>query len=88
MPEPLTDHQQQILDYGREHLRLHGRSPTVPEIAVALDFPSPNGVTCHLETLARKGWIENDLAASRGIRLTTAALHATGDGGLALSLEL
>lgn len=88
MPEPLTDRQQQILDQIREHLRLHGRSPTVPEITVALDFPSPNGVTCHLEALARKGWIEKDLADSRGIRVTTAALHATGDGGLALSQEL
>jgi LexA DNA binding domain len=88
MPEPLTDRQQQILDHIREHLRRHCRPPTVPEIAVALDFPSPNGVTCHLEALARKGWIEKDMAASRGIRLTTAALQATGDGGLALSQEL
>jgi LexA DNA binding domain len=88
MPEPLTDRQQQILEHIREHLRRHGRSPTVPEIAVALDFHSPNGMTCHLEALARKGWIENDLAASRGIRLTMAALHAIGDAGLDLSLEL
>ena len=88
MPAPLTDHQRQSLEHIRNHLGVHGRPPTVREVADAFAFQSPNGVRCHLEALARKGYIERDAFTSRGIRLNPAALPTAGDNGLDLSQEL
>jgi DNA-binding MarR family transcriptional regulator len=88
MLEPLTDRQQQMLDFVRDHLRRHGRPPTLQEIAAALDFHSANAVTCHLEALVRKGWIEKDVHTGRGIRLTAAALQAGRDSGNRLAQKV
>lgn len=85
MPEPLTDRQQQMLDFIRDHLRRHGRPPTLQEIAAALDFHSANAVTCHLEALVRKGWIA---LTGRGIRLTAAAMQAGEDSGTRLAQKV
>ena len=52
---PLTDQQARVLAFIRDNAALY--SPTVREIAAAFGFKSPNGVTCHLAALERKGYL-------------------------------
>ena len=65
----LTDKQQQILDYIKEHLNLTGFPPTRSDIAIEMGYKSPNAAEDHLRALARKGAIEIIPGTSRGIRL-------------------
>lgn len=64
---PLTARQQEVLAWIRANSRLY--SPTVREIAKALGIRSPNGVTCHLKALERKGVIRRSPRSSRGIEV-------------------
>ncbi len=66
----LTERQQQILDWIRQHLENTGFPPTRAELCQAMGFRSPNAAEDHLRALARKGAIELMPGASRGIRLT------------------
>jgi repressor LexA len=65
----LTLRQQQILDLIRHHLAETGYPPTRMEIARILGFRSANAAEDHLKALERKGAIELQRGASRGIRL-------------------
>lgn len=65
----LTARQQQILDLIRRHISASGYPPTRAEIAAELGFRSVNAAEDHLKALARKGVIELQRGASRGIRL-------------------
>ena len=65
----LTDRQQAVLDYLRQHLATHGRPPTIWEVAQAFGLASPNGVAKHLQALAEKGFIALEPGRARGIRL-------------------
>lgn len=65
----LTDRQQAVLDYLRQHLATHGRPPTIWEVAEAFGLASPNGVAKHLQALAEKGFIALEPGRARGIRL-------------------
>ncbi|TDK26356.1 transcriptional repressor LexA [Luteimonas aestuarii] len=67
--DTLTDRQQAVLDYLRQHFAEHGGAPTITEIAHAFGLASPNGVAKHLAALAEKGWIELAPHKARGIRL-------------------
>jgi repressor LexA len=69
----LTPRQQQVLDLIRRHIRATGYPPTRAEIAAALGFRSVNAAEDHLKALARKGVVELQRGASRGIRLVEAA---------------
>lgn len=53
---PLTDRQQQILDFVMAHIKRFGFPPTRQELADAFDL-YPNGIQQHLEYIARKGYI-------------------------------
>lgn len=66
---PLTPRQQQILDLIRRHTREHGYPPTVRWIGEQTGIKSPNGVTCHLKALARKGCITHEPKTARGIAI-------------------
>jgi len=66
----LTVRQREILDFIREFIEAEGFPPTRAEIARALGFRSANAAEDHLRALARKGAIELEARASRGIRLT------------------
>jgi repressor LexA len=68
----LTKRQEQILELIREHVHSTGYPPTRAEIASELGFRSANAAEEHLRALARKGAIEMDKGASRGIRLPEA----------------
>ncbi|MCQ8117410.1 transcriptional repressor LexA [Methylomonas rosea] len=67
--KPLTDRQQDILNFIERSLMQDGFPPTIAEIAAAFGVRSTNSIRGHLQALARKGAIELVPAASRGIRL-------------------
>ena len=77
----LTARQQQILELIQHHMAETGYPPTRAEIARAFGFRSINAAEDHLKALARKGAIELQRGASRGIRLLAAAAE---EGGLPL----
>ena len=64
----LTDRQQAILDFLREHVAAEGRPPTLAEIAQAFGFRQARSAQDHLQALAAKGAIEL-VPGARGIRL-------------------
>ena len=67
--ERLTARQQQIFDLIKANLEDTGYPPTRAEIAQSLGFRSANAAEDHLRALARKGVIEMNPGASRGIRV-------------------
>ncbi|MEP6678026.1 MAG: transcriptional repressor LexA [Betaproteobacteria bacterium] len=68
-PPALTARQQQILDWIRGHLEATGRPPTRAEIATGLGFSTPSSAEDHLRALEKKGVLEIQAGASRGLRL-------------------
>jgi repressor LexA len=65
----LTARQRQILDWIRSHLESAGRPPTRAEIAAGLGFSTPSSAEDHLRALEKKGVLEIEPGASRGLRL-------------------
>ena len=56
----LTKRQRQILDYISDYICDRGYPPTIREIGNAMGIKSTNGVSEHLETLWRKGYLIRD----------------------------
>ena len=71
MNRPLTARQLQVLECIQAFVDTTGMPPTRAEIAKQLGFRSANAAEEHLRALARKGVIELQSGASRGIRLLT-----------------
>ena len=69
MSAHLTDRQEAVLDYLRQHIAAQGMPPTVAEIAAAFGLASPHGVSKHLAALQAKGAIDIAPGKARGIRL-------------------
>lgn len=65
----LTPRQQQVLDYIVAHVHEHGYPPTVREIGAYFGVRSPQGVTCHLDALEKKGRIVREPRRSRAIKV-------------------
>ncbi len=76
----ITERQQKVLDFITRFTQTHGYSPTVRDIAAHLGVSSPSGVSRHLESLEKKGWLKKT-GASRGIVLTS-------HGGQSISLPI
>jgi len=68
----LTPRQAEILEWIRSFIARHGYPPSHREIGEAMSIGSTNGVRDHLRTLVRKGFIETDYVAARGIRIVAA----------------
>ncbi len=66
----LTPRQAEILALIRDAIESTGFPPTRAEIAQAFGFRSPNAAEEHLRALERKGVIQIQDGAARGIRLT------------------
>lgn len=64
----LTKRQQQVCDFIVQSIR-SGRPPTYREIMTNLGISSINGALCHVNALAKKGYITVG-DGSRSIRLT------------------
>jgi len=65
----LTARQRQILEWIRHHLETTGRPPTRAEIAAGLGFSTPSSAEDHLRALEKKGALEIEPGAARGLRL-------------------
>lgn len=66
----ITPRQREIFEFLREMIVARGYGPTVREIAERFGIASPNGVTCHLKALEKKGLITREAYMSRAIQLT------------------
>jgi len=58
------------MDYLRDCIRTNGRPPTLREAADHFGWRANASLTCHLQALERKGAIQWDRWAARGIRIT------------------
>lgn len=55
---PLSPRQQVVYEAILRFFKEHGRVPTLRELGSAVGIKSTNGVSCHLDALAKKGWIQ------------------------------
>jgi repressor LexA len=69
MPELINPRQRQILDYLRDHARVHAYPPTVREIGLAVGLSSSSTVQNHLNTLESRGFIRRDPSKSRTVEI-------------------
>ena len=69
MRPPLTDRQQQMLDFIEHVVTTTGFPPSIRQIGEALGISSTNGVRAHLKALEKKGYIQRSLRTSRGIAM-------------------
>src|SRR5687768_13067206 len=67
--DELTDRQNEVLRLIRELTEVSGFPPTRAEIAERMGFRSVNAAEQHLRALEKKGAIEIEAGASRGIRV-------------------
>ena len=65
----LTKRQQEIFDFILTSLREDGVIPSVREICEACGFSSTNAVVCHLDAIAKKGYINRRPGAARNIEI-------------------
>ena len=65
----LTKNQRQVYEYIKKRLSRRGESPTIVEIAKEMGVDSLRSVTQYLEVLERKGLIQRERYAQRGITL-------------------
>jgi repressor LexA len=82
--EELTARQSEILKLVRELTEVSGYPPTRAEIAEKMGFRSVNAAEQHLRALEKKGAIDIEAGASRGIRMR----DAKPSGKLGRLLEL
>jgi len=69
MPVTLYKRQKQILDFISQYIQKNGYSPTLTEIAEAIDVSSLATVHEHLATMVKKGVIRRFEGAVRGIEI-------------------
>jgi len=67
MSEPLTERQQQVLDFVQGHHRQHGVSPSIREIQAHFGLASPFGIQRHLDALTEKGALRRLDGKARGL---------------------
>lgn len=85
----LTERQQAILDFIREHIRSHGMPPTLRAIGKAFNIRSTNGVNDHLRALERKGHLLRHSMLARGMVPTSTEMDVrTPDAIAALQSEI
>jgi repressor LexA len=96
MTEPLTDRQQQVLDFVHAHHRQHGVSPSLREIQAHFGLASPFGIKRHLDALTEKGALRRLDGKARGLlpqshprrgALAEIPLYGTIPAGLAVDAE-
>ncbi len=68
-PITLYKRQKEILDYISQYIQINGTSPTLKEIANAMNLSSLATVHEHLQTLERKGVIRRYDGTVRGIEI-------------------
>ena len=75
-PVTLYKKQKQILDFISQYIQTHGCSPTLQEIADAMNLSSLATVHEHLQALEKKGIIKKYDGAVRGIEIIDNSINA------------
>ena len=70
MKKHLTDRQEEILSFIQQFQQECGYPPTLREIGKRFDISSTFGVKRHLDALSKKGYLNIQRNASRGISIT------------------
>jgi repressor LexA len=68
---PLSDRQQQVLDFLTATVSERGYPPSVREICEAVGLSSPSTVHSHLSSLVKAGYIRRDPSKPRAIEILT-----------------
>lgn len=79
MKNKLTDRQEEILTFIRQFTNEAGYPPTLREIARNFQISSTFGVKRHLDALVKKGFINIESNASRGISFIKKNVDETGE---------
>ena len=66
---PLTERQQQVLDYIQVHQHEKGVVPTLREIARHFSFRSMTAAVDHVRVLQRKGYLSHEPRLARSLRV-------------------
>lgn len=69
MRTPLSEPQQRVLDYIREHIGAKGFPPSVREIGEAVGLASSSTVHGHLQRLEEKGYLRRDPTKPRAMEV-------------------
>ena len=80
MKNKLTDRQEEILTFIKQFTSESGYPPTLREIGKHFQISSTFGVKRHLEALVKKGFINIESNASRGISLIRKSVEDFSDG--------
>ena len=72
MKNKLTEKQESVLSFVKEHISNHGSAPTIREIGKHMKISSTNGVRLHITALIKKGYLKKNKLIARGLELTTA----------------
>jgi len=80
MPVTLYRRQRQIVEFVTQYIQKNGYSPTLQEIADAIDVSSLATVHEHLEALSKKGVIRKYDGAVRGIEIVESSFMSTSPG--------
>lgn len=72
---PLSDRQQQVLDFLTATVNDRGYPPSVREICDAVGLSSPSTVHSHLSSLVKAGYIRRDPTKPRAIEILTDPAH-------------
>jgi repressor LexA len=67
---PLTQRQQDVLEYLRKHIADQGCPPSSRDICREFGFSAPNAATGYLKALERKGYLTRQPGQARNIRLS------------------
>jgi repressor LexA len=67
MKTELTDQQARVLAFIKTYIAKNGFPPSVRDIGKGMGITSPNGVTCHMKALIRKGHLKRVKGAARGL---------------------
>jgi repressor LexA len=79
-PVTLYKKQKQILDYISQYIQMNNTSPTLQEIADAMELSSLATVHEHLQALVKKGVIRRYEGAVRGIEIIDEKINASLNG--------
>ena len=80
MPVILYRKEREILDFIKQYISLHGFSPTLSDIAKAMNVSSLATIHEHVSSLVKKGFIKKYQGAIRGIEVLEKKLASTVEG--------
>jgi len=80
MPPIAYHRQKEVLDFVAQYIQKYGVSPTLQQIATALDLKALSTVHQHLEALEKKGFVKRFDGAIRGIEVLDQKISGALEG--------